>query len=159
MSTVFLLALRRTWPAALLVVLMGCETRSCPDARRGERVPLGWGYWYWERVPSACCVDDLDVAYTTLPRDFVSPDEPVRFVAPCVISGCRGEICGGAIAVSDCEPSHSDACFLTHGLCAPQADGRCAWDRTDELDACLASPPPLRSRHLCDALVPRWREP
>lgn len=63
--------------------------------------------------------------------------------AACVTGGCSGTTCveeGGDGMVTTCEWKAEYACYQ-QATCQRQADGACGWTQTDELTACLASPP------------------
>jgi eight-cysteine-cluster-containing protein len=59
-----------------------------------------------------------------------------RVIAPCVVSGCSGQICAGEPLFSTCEWRPEYACFAS-ATCAPQPGGGCGWSMTDALRACL----------------------
>ena len=59
-----------------------------------------------------------------------------RVVAPCVVSGCSGQICAREPLFSTCEWRPEYAC-LADATCAPQASGACGWTMTERLRACL----------------------
>jgi len=61
----------------------------------------------------------------------------------CVKGGCSGTMCTeeGQDMMTTCEWRDEYACYQT-ATCERQADGACGWTQTDELTACLASPPP-----------------
>lgn len=64
--------------------------------------------------------------------------------AGCVTGGCSGIVCQDADAepvMTTCEWRDEYACYR-EATCERQADGACGWTQTDELTACLASPPP-----------------
>ena len=61
-----------------------------------------------------------------------------RAVAPCVISGCSGQVCASQPLLSSCEWRFEYACFAD-AVCEPQPDGRCGWTMTDALKQCLAT--------------------
>ncbi|MGE0400646.1 MAG: DUF6748 domain-containing protein [Kofleriaceae bacterium] len=61
----------------------------------------------------------------------------------CFVGGCSGQICSDNPGViSTCEWRAEYACYQT-ATCERQAGGECGWTQTSELQACLASPPPL----------------
>ncbi len=61
----------------------------------------------------------------------------------CFAGGCSGQICSDDPGViSTCEWRAEYACYQT-ATCERQAGGECGWTQTSELQACLASPPPL----------------
>ena len=65
-----------------------------------------------------------------------APDEDE---APCKTGGCSGELCLDADAegmVSSCVYRPEYACYALTA-CEPQADGRCGWTPTPELESCL----------------------
>jgi eight-cysteine-cluster-containing protein len=53
-------------------------------------------------------------------------------------TGCSGQICASEDVITTCEWREEYACYDT-ATCETQADGRCGWTPTAELDACLAS--------------------
>ncbi len=55
-----------------------------------------------------------------------------RAVAPCVVSGCSGQVCAMEPMFSTCEWRPEFACFA-NATCAPQAGGGCGWVMNDEL--------------------------
>ncbi len=60
----------------------------------------------------------------------------------CHVGGCSNQLCTDEPgAVSTCEWLAEYACYPEFGVCARQADGACNWTPTDDLSACLASPP------------------
>lgn len=61
----------------------------------------------------------------------------------CFVGGCSGQICSDQEGViSTCEFRPEYACYHD-ATCERQASGQCGWTQTSELQACLASPPPL----------------
>lgn len=62
--------------------------------------------------------------------------------AACIKGGCSGTLCveEGQDAVTTCEWRPEYACYQ-NATCERQPDGACGWTQTDELTACLASPP------------------
>lgn len=68
----------------------------------------------------------------------------------CAVAGCSGQLCisaeeaaeGGG--VSTCEFRAEYACYR-EASCEPQANGRCGWTQTSELQRCLANPPSLEA--------------
>jgi hypothetical protein len=61
----------------------------------------------------------------------------------CARGGCSGTLCveEGEDVMTTCEWRPEYACYDA-AACERQADGACGWTQTDELAACLASPPP-----------------
>ncbi|HEU4735244.1 MAG TPA: hypothetical protein VFT22_45450 [Kofleriaceae bacterium] len=55
----------------------------------------------------------------------------------CVIGGCSDEVCADQPSVSPCIWREQNQCYHA-ATCGPQADGRCGWDMTPALTACLA---------------------
>lgn len=62
-----------------------------------------------------------------------------RCMAPCVKTGCSGQICADQSRISTCEFRPEYACYAS-ATCARQADGACGWTQTPELVTCLANP-------------------
>jgi hypothetical protein len=61
----------------------------------------------------------------------------------CFVGGCSGQVCSdnpGVITTCEFRPEY--ACYQD-ATCERQATGQCGWTETAELQACLASPPPL----------------
>lgn len=68
-----------------------------------------------------------------------SSDGPVPVKSGCIVGGCSSELCVDASlgpVSSPCLWKEEYACYRT-ATCKRQADGRCAWTKTPELDACL----------------------
>lgn len=57
--------------------------------------------------------------------------------APCVRSGCSGQLCAEEPMFSTCEWREEYACYQA-AACERQADGQCGFTPTPELAACLA---------------------
>jgi hypothetical protein len=60
----------------------------------------------------------------------------------CSIGGCSGELCltagaTGAPGFSTCQYQREWDCYKT-AHCARSTDGTCAWEKTAELEKCLA---------------------
>jgi hypothetical protein len=61
----------------------------------------------------------------------------------CFVGGCSGQICSEDQGIiSTCEWRAEYACYQD-ATCERQSTGQCGWTQTSELQACLASPPPL----------------
>ncbi|WP_433928676.1 hypothetical protein AB3662_35000 [Sorangium cellulosum] len=61
------------------------------------------------------------------------PPEP----APCVVTGCSGQICADEDVVTDCEYREEYACYAEFGICERDASGACGWQQTPKLEWCL----------------------
>lgn len=59
---------------------------------------------------------------------------------PCKPSGCSGQLCSDLDLVTTCDWKPEYECYQTLGSCEPQADGKCGWTQSAELQACLAKP-------------------
>jgi len=71
------------------------------------------------------------------------PPTPPPTPAACVTGGCSGTVCADADAepmMTTCEWTDAYACYRD-AVCERQADGACGWTQTEQLTACLASPP------------------
>lgn len=64
----------------------------------------------------------------------------------CAVAGCSGQLCvsadEAANIVTTCEYRAEYACYK-EAHCGPQADGKCGWSQTPELQRCLANPPAI----------------
>lgn len=60
--------------------------------------------------------------------------------AECRPTGCSGIVCSDADVMTTCEYKPEYACYKD-AVCTRQSDGVCGWNKTPELDACLANPP------------------
>ena len=71
-----------------------------------------------------------------------SATEPPPAGGACIKTGCSGIICAepGNDQMSTCEFKPEYACYQK-AACERQADGKCGWTQSDDLKACLASPP------------------
>lgn len=63
---------------------------------------------------------------------------PEATLAPCVRTGCSGQICADTNRISTCEFRPEYACYRT-AACERGADGQCGFRQTAELAACIAS--------------------
>ena len=60
---------------------------------------------------------------------------------PCYVGGCSGQVCSDRPdVITTCEYRPEYACYQT-AVCEEQVEGQCGWTETEELNACLASPP------------------
>ncbi|WP_437996668.1 hypothetical protein WMF26_37605 [Sorangium sp. So ce185] len=57
--------------------------------------------------------------------------------APCVVTGCSGQICASEDVATDCQWLEEYACYDKHGVCERGASGECGWRATPELEACV----------------------
>jgi hypothetical protein len=65
----------------------------------------------------------------------VEPGAPAE--KPCIRTGCSGTVCSDTPARTTCEYRKEYACYSS-AVCARDAAGKCAWQQTAELTACLA---------------------
>jgi hypothetical protein len=63
---------------------------------------------------------------------------PTTAPAPCMKTGCSGEICSDKMVISTCMFRPEYACYAAT-TCERNADGVCAWNKTPEFEACYAS--------------------
>ncbi len=85
----------------------GCNTCSCDESGR-------WGCTEMS-CPSAECVSDDD----------------------CFVGGCSGQLCAAEPLSSTCEWTQEYACYDDEITSCGCFEGRCGWEQTDALDACL----------------------
>jgi hypothetical protein len=52
-------------------------------------------------------------------------------------------VCSDQEVMTTCEYKPEYECYKK-AVCARQDDGQCGWTKSAELDACLASPPPMQ---------------
>jgi hypothetical protein len=66
----------------------------------------------------------------------------------CAVAGCSQQLCvseeEAPTIVTTCEFRSEYMCYA-EASCEPQADGKCGWTQTAELQRCLADPPSLES--------------
>ena len=64
----------------------------------------------------------------------------------CAVAGCSGQLCVSAeeadTIITTCEYRSEYSCYR-EASCEPQADGKCGWTQTPELQQCLANPPAM----------------
>jgi hypothetical protein len=60
----------------------------------------------------------------------------------CVITGCSGQVCAEAEAITTCEWKPQFACYKQYSRCERAADGQCGWAQTPELMQCLTKTNP-----------------
>lgn len=68
-------------------------------------------------------------------RETLSPP-PALGEKPCQRTGCSGQICSDGEVVTTCEWSAASHCYQK-AECQRQADGRCGFTPTTELQTCL----------------------
>lgn len=65
----------------------------------------------------------------------------------CAVAGCSQHLCvsteEATTIVTTCEFRAEYMCYR-EASCEPQADGKCGWTQTSELQRCLASPPEMQ---------------
>jgi eight-cysteine-cluster-containing protein len=59
-------------------------------------------------------------------------------MAECKPTGCSGQVCADKAVITTCEWLPEYACYKS-AKCARQADGKCGWTMSPELEACLKS--------------------
>jgi eight-cysteine-cluster-containing protein len=59
-------------------------------------------------------------------------------MAECKPTGCSGQVCADKAVITTCEWVPEYACYKS-AKCERQADGKCGWTMSPELDACLKS--------------------
>ena len=95
-----------------------------------------------ESYPEQCRTPDG----RTFVRDIPPADDLGLQANGCAVAGCSGQLCVSAAEAVDiittCEYRAEYACYK-EAYCGPQADGRCGWSQTPELQRCLANPPAL----------------
>lgn len=64
-----------------------------------------------------------------------APNQP-PVQAPCVKTGCSGQICADSSRITTCEYMPAYACYQ-NAECKRQADGQCGFTKTTALTACL----------------------
>ncbi len=55
---------------------------------------------------------------------------------PCIITGCSKQLCAEDEVVTTCEFKPEYVCY-TKAVCERQADGKCSWTKTIDLEVCL----------------------
>ena len=68
------------------------------------------------------------------------PGDEAAGTGPCKPTGCSGIVCSDEEVMTTCEYRPEYACYET-ATCTRQADGKCGWTQTPELQACLDNPP------------------
>ena len=95
------------------------------------------GYPILESYPEQCKTPDG--------RTFVN-DQSGMHGNGCAVAGCSAQLCvsakDAASVVTTCEYRSEYICYK-EASCEPQADGKCGWTQTQQLQKCLASPPAM----------------
>ena len=102
------------------------------------------GYPIMESYPEQCRTPD---GRTFVNERQTTSNDPITFNG-CAVAGCSGQLCvsaeeAGGI-VTTCEFRAEYACYR-EASCEPQANGKCGWTQTTELQACLQNPPAIDS--------------
>ncbi|OGG75357.1 hypothetical protein A3A41_04440 [Candidatus Kaiserbacteria bacterium RIFCSPLOWO2_01_FULL_54_22] len=102
------------------------------------------GYPIMESYPEQCAVPG-GPSFTN-PRQQVDTSNDEMTFNGCAVAGCSGQLCvsadEAANIVTTCEYRAEYACYK-EAHCGPQADGKCGWTQTPELQRCLANPPAI----------------
>ncbi|MBI2610486.1 hypothetical protein HYW60_00915 [Candidatus Kaiserbacteria bacterium] len=98
------------------------------------------GFSLMESYPERCATPD---GRTFVNERQTLPPDSIAFNG-CAVAGCSGQLCVSAEEaegiVTTCEYRAEYACYK-EASCEPQADGKCGWTETPELQRCLANPP------------------
>ena len=101
------------------------------------------GYPVMESYPEQCRTPDGRLFVRDISNDPYAPGDGMTFNG-CAVAGCSSQLCVSADEaegiVTTCEYRAEYACYQ-EASCEPQADGKCGWTQTPELQRCLASPP------------------
>lgn len=114
---------------------ISCTLRGCPPggggtcAYDGKTYASGAGFPSSDGCNSCSCQADGSVVCT---------ERACAPLAPCVKTGCSGEICSDQDLASTCLWQPSFACFAT-ATCERQTNGQCGFRQTPALTQCLAS--------------------
>ncbi|WP_437631422.1 hypothetical protein [Sorangium sp. So ce854] len=125
-------------------VVTGCSGQVCADedvitdceyreeyacyAEHGTCERDASGACGWRQTPELeACIEDKGKDNSAPPVD----------PAPCVVTGCSGQVCADDDVVTTCEYREEYACYGEHGVCERDASGACGWRQTPELEACL----------------------
>lgn len=97
-----------------------------------------------ESYPRQCRTADGRIFVEDVP-EVVPPGSGMQ-ANGCAVAGCSAQLCVSAdeasTIVTTCEYRAEYACYA-EASCEPQADGKCGWTQTTELQQCLAKPPAL----------------
>ncbi len=136
----------------ILIIIAGLLLSLSSIARQQRVLSIGSfedcalaGYPIMESYPEQCrtpdgrtFVNEKQIATST---DILVPAEPQA--SDCVIGGCSAQLCGerGDDLMSMCIYSPEYACYKKYSACERQADGKCGWTPTPQLQRCIAHPP------------------
>ena len=100
------------------------------------------GYPVMTSYPGQCSTPDGRMFVQDIPPS----DGPGLQTNGCAVAGCSGQLCVSADEAGDvvttCEYRAQYACYR-EASCEPQADGKCGWSQSPELQRCLANPPAI----------------
>lgn len=143
-TTLLGIAVVLTIVAALVLSLMENSKRQSLYSITSFDDCAAAGYPIMESYPERCSTPDG--------RMFVNESQQLAQTSGsissngCAIAGCSQTLCVSVEESSDivttCEYRPEYVCYKD-AVCEPQADGRCGWTETKELNACLANPPQL----------------
>lgn len=101
------------------------------------------GFPIMESYPERCATPD---GRTFVNERQTAPSPDGMTFSGCAVAGCSGQLCVSAEEageiITTCEYRAEYACYQ-EASCEPQADGKCGWTQTPELQRCLANPPSL----------------
>lgn len=131
-----------------LVLENGDELVTTPAEAQGEWmtedfVPFEATLTFAQPIPQKGTLILMKDNPSGLPEFDKSISIPVVFeasqatIAPCVVTGCSGQICSDKQVASTCEFREEYMCYKS-ASCERQANGKCGWTETAALSQCLS---------------------
>lgn len=109
-----------------------------------------------ESYPRQCRTTDGRIFVEEISNEPIqNPNMPIS-ANGCAVAGCSAQLCVSAeeasTIITTCEYRDSYACYA-EASCELQADGKCGWTETVELQQCLANPPSMQNETQMDLEV------
>ncbi|WP_437808936.1 hypothetical protein [Sorangium sp. So ce1078] len=118
-------------------VVTGCSGQVCADADAGVVTTCEWLEEYACYAEHGVCErgESGECGWRATPEleACLGGGEP----APCVVTGCSGQVCADEDVATDCEYREEYACYEKHSVCERGESGACGWRATPELEACI----------------------
>ncbi|WP_437965449.1 hypothetical protein WMF04_38310 [Sorangium sp. So ce260] len=118
-------------------VVTGCSGQVCADADAGVATTCEWLEEYACYAEHGVCERGAsgECGWRATPEleACLGGGEP----APCVVTGCSGQVCADEDVATDCEYREEYACYEKHSVCERGESGACGWRATPELEACI----------------------
>lgn len=121
-------------------VVGGCSSELCGDEELASDCAWSDTYACYQQLGTCERAEDGVCGWRPTAELQACLDNGGPDPAPCVITGCSGQLCADEDTPSTCEWTDAYACYGDYGVCERDEAGACGWRQTEELIECLADP-------------------